>query len=553
MNIRIQQLNPTVGDITGNKNSILNALKKAEEDSIELLILPEMVLTGYPPMDLLERQSFVEDAFRAVDEIILATSTTAILFGSPMPNKEKKGRFIYNSAILAFNHEKLAEIHKTLLPTYDVFDEARYFEPNRQFNVVEFKGVKFGITICEDIWYNDNEKQYVIYRKQPAMELKKAGAEVIVNISASPFTKNKYDYRRMMLRENVRRIQLPVLYANQCGANTELIFDGDSMAMDAEGNIIAHATQFKPDSIDVEYNKDGDVINRSGANKARPIDINERIFKALVTGLKDYMGKTGVSGRVVLGLSGGIDSALTAVIACEALGAESVLGITMPSQFSSDGSVSDSEILAQNLGMKIKKIAIETIYNSYIKKLNPLFKETHFGIAEENIQSRARGMLLMAVSNKFGHMLLATGNKSEMAVGYNTLYGDLAGGLAVIADVYKTEVYTLANWLNKHYYGKEIIPESIINKPPSAELKPDQQDSDTLPSYEKLDAILKFYLEDQLSLADIKSKGYPKKMIEKVIKMVNQSEFKRSQSPPVLKITQKAFGSGRRIPIVKKG
>jgi len=553
MNIRLQQLNPTVGDISKNTTKIIDALRKAENDGIDLLILPEMVVTAYPPMDLLEREAFLERVFEATEQIIKQTGDTAIIFGAPTPNHADRGRNIFNSAIFAHGGTKQAVVHKTLLPTYDVFDEFRYFEPNTNFQPIEFKGVKFGITVCEDIWYNENETQYHKYKVHPAKELCNNGADAIINISASPFTKSKMESRLRMLKQNAQMLQVPIFYANQAGANTEIIFGGDSMALDANGSIVARADLFTEDYTDVRYESDAMTAISEVKNRKIPSK-EERMFRAVVTGLRDYHQKTQLSDKVILGLSGGIDSALSAVVAVEALGADSVIGITMPSQYSSEGSVSDSQKLADNLGIELWELPIKDIYDTYLDTLKPVFKDSPFGVAEENLQSRARGMILMAISNKFGYMLVTTGNKSEMAVGYNTLYGDLAGGLAVISDIYKTEVYAISRWLNEHYYGREVIPENTIEKPPSAELKPDQKDEDSLPSYDVLDTILELYIEEQKNVGEIADAGSGLKpaLVRNVINMVDRSEYKRFQAPPGLKVSEKAFGSGRRLPIVQQ-
>ena len=551
MNIRLQQLNVTVGDLTGNASLITKALKQAEHDEIDLLILPELTLTAYPPMDLLERHTFLERVYKKTDEIISGVGETAIIFGALTENKNQKGRPIFNSAVFAHKGKKLAEVHKTLLPTYDVFDEYRYFEPNQTFEPVIFKDVAFGVTVCEDIWYNENEKQYHTYEVQPAEELKKNGAEILINISASPFTRDKPEHREEMLAENAKAFDLPILFSNQTGANTEIIFDGNSTAINNDGSIVARSGMFTESYVDVGY-KAGRLQSK-GARSIVPFQAKEeRLFKAAVCGLHDYLEKTQLSDKVLMGLSGGIDSAICAVIAVEALGPESVIGITMPSEFSSEGSVSDSEKLAANLGMELREIPIKNIYDTFLEALAPHFENTEFGVAEENLQSRSRGVLLMAMSNKFGHMLVTTGNKSEMAVGYNTLYGDLAGGLAIISDIYKTEVYDICRWLNDSYYKKEIIPNEIIEKPPSAELKPDQQDTDSLPPYDVLDDILKLYIEDQLNYQKIIDKGYDAETVQDVLRLVDLNEYKRFQAPPGLKVSQKAFGSGRRLPIVQR-
>lgn len=552
MKVRIQQLNPTIGDLKANAESILYGLKTAESDGIDLLILPELAVCGYPPMDLLERDNFRHSIYRMNETIIAASGDTALIFGSVTENPSAFGRKCYNSALVAQNGELLGEIHKTLLPTYDVFDDLRYFEENKELKCIEVKGRKFGITICEDIWYNENDIQYHTYEINPARELAERGAEAIINISASPFTKTKPESRLRMLQNHVKQLGLPIFYANQVGANTEIIFDGDSMAIDSKEKVIARAELFEEDFVDIEWHPDSDTLDALQAYEVRKFSKVENIFRALVLGLKDYLAKTGITDRVILGLSGGIDSTVVACIAASALGPENVTGVTMPSEFSSKGSVDHSRELADNLGITFKEIPVKDLYESYLYSLEPFFRGTSFGVAEENLQSRIRGDLLMAISNKFGHMLLNSGNKSELATGYCTLYGDMAGGLGIIADLYKTEVYEMASWLNNEFYRKDIIPQEIIEKPPSAELKPDQQDSDTLPDYSILDAILEFYLEKQLSAEQIIDEGYDKQTVYQVVKLVDHTEYKRYQSVPTLKVSTKSFGTGRRWPIVQK-
>ncbi len=552
MKIRIAQLNPIVGDIDGNRDKILKALTEAENAGAGLLILPELCLLGYPPMDLLERHYFREYVYESNHEIVEKTGDTALLFGSITSHEDLSGRRMYNSAILAWNGGVVATVHKTLLPTYDVFDEYRYFEPNRIFDPVDFRGVKLGITICEDIWSHENEFQYHTYDIDPARNLKELGAEILINISASPFTQRKPELRLQMLKNHVERVGIPILYANQVGANTEIIFDGDSMGLNRDGNLIERADLFNEDYIDVDFDPPtGELKPVSGRDQKLPGHEN-RLFSALKMGLHDYVSKAGLGDKVVLGLSGGIDSALTAVIAAEALGPGNVVGVTMPSHFSSGGSVTDSEKLAKNLGIQFLQFPIKEIYDAYIDILEPVFKDTEFNVAEENIQSRARGVLLMALSNKFGYMLLNTGNKSELSVGYCTLYGDMAGGLSVISDLYKNEVYQLSLWLNEHYYGREVIPGSILTKPPSAELRPDQKDSDSLPDYEILDGILRSYVEEQLSPAQITRQGFNQEIVQWVVRAVDRNEYKRRQAPPGLRVSPKAYGGGRRIPIVQR-
>lgn len=553
MRIRIEQLNPIIGDLNGNKELILDALKRAGEAKMDLLILPEMVITGYPVQDLLEERSFRESCYGVNREIVEATGETALLFGTLTPNETGFGRKIFNSGLLARNGELLGTTHKALLPTYDIFDDLRYFEPSTQFRCLELDGVKLGITICEDIWYNENEVQYHTYSVDPAKELAKQGADVIINISASPYTKSKHENRFSMLRNHARKLNLPVLYSNQTGSHTDVIFDGDSMAINAEGDLVSGTEPFRADYLDVELNgRAVSSLSPEIREKKYPKSKEERQFRAICHGLQDYLRKTGVTDSVLLGLSGGIDSALVCAIAAEAVGAENVLALTMPSEFSSEGSVSDSQVLADNLGVELKEIPISESYESLMKGLSPVFGDRPFGVAEENLQSRIRGTMLMAASNKLNRFLLATGNKSEYAVGYATLYGDMNGALAPIGDLWKTEVFDLCRWLNSSWYKKEMIPESIITKPPSAELRPDQKDSDSLPEYEVLDEILLHYIERQDGVTEITDKGFEPELVRKIVRLVDMNEFKRFQAAPILKLSSKSFGTGRRRPIVQR-
>jgi NAD+ synthetase len=549
LKIRCQQLNPTVGDITGNTNAILEALDVASRDGVQLLVLPELVLCGYPPMDLLERDAFVNELTEAVDHIVQASKQTAIIFGTPLRNPQKSGRPLVNAAILAQNGNIIASRFKTLLPTYDVFDELRYFEPALENSPVTWMGYSLGITICEDIWNVENERVYHVYDRNPSRDLKDAGAEMIINISASPFTHTKAESRRKMLRRHASELNIPFVYANQCGANTDLIFDGDSMFINPGGDIVAVAPMFDEGYVDATYSTGRLLVNQALSQGLPSKD--ERSFRAIIKGIRDYYSKLKMDRKAVIGLSGGIDSAVVAVLAKEALGADNVVGITMPSMFSSPGSISDSEELARNLGMKMYQVPITGIYKAYESELSSLFEDHAFGLAHENLQSRIRGAIVMAYSNKHGHLMLNTGNKSELAVGYCTLYGDMNGALAPISDLYKTEIYSLANWLNEKYFMKAVIPQNTIDKAPSAELAPGQFDADTLPPYPVLDPILHRYIEEAQSAKELIQSGFDAATVHKVLRLISQSEFKRRQSPPGLRLSSKAFGSGRRIPIVQ--
>jgi len=552
--IRLEQLNPTIGDLIANKNLILDAIERAEHEAIDILILPELVVCGYPPMDLIEREVFRELCYQVNEEIIKATNNTTVIFGSITPNSSGVGRKCFNSALVAHHKEEKARIHKALLPTYDVFDDLRYFEPGTHFEPVVINGISFGITVCEDIWHNDNEIQYHTYSVNPAVELSKKGAKAIINISASPYSKNKPVSRVGMLQKHAKDLHLPLFYVNQVGANTELIFDGDSLALAPDGYIVTRDDRFKSTFVDVAYNPESQKLEAgqyADCERVAPYKIGT-MFDALVLGVRDYLEKSKIGSKVILGLSGGIDSALVCTIASEAVGAENVLAVTMPSQYSSEGSITDSRKLADNLGIKLIEIPIKPIFDAYLQQLEPHFQGTDLNVAEENLQSRSRGDLLMALSNKFGYMVLNTGNKSETAVGYCTLYGDMAGGLAVISDLWKTEVYEMCKWLNEEYFHKEVIPNAIINKEPSAELRPDQKDSDSLPDYGTLDAILEYYLEKQSSREEIIAQGYEEDLVDRVITLVDINEHKRFQASPGLKVSAKAFGAGRRWPIVQK-
>lgn len=537
MKIALAQLNFHIGNIDSNKGKILLAIEQAEGLGVDMVIFPELAICGYPPDDLLNFNSFIEKCRNAIEEIAEKSHGVAVIIGSPEYNPGK-GKSLYNSAFF-LNDGKIEKIiHKGLLPTYDVFDERRYFEPPKTFQSIKFKDKVFALTICEDLWTNSE-----LYSVCPMEELNKQKPDVIISIAASPFSYQHEEKRKTVLTGNVIGYKIPVLYVNHVGANTELVFDGNSLFMDSEGKIIAEAKSFEEDILILN------VFDKTNAITTVPIKSKiEKIHDALVLGVKDYFLKMGFK-KAILGLSGGIDSAIVAVLAEKALGKENVFAVLLPSQFSSDHSINDALLLSNNLGIKNHQISISEIYDLTLERLSPVFNNAPFDITEENLQARIRGLLLMAISNKQGYILLNTTNKSEMAVGYGTLYGDLCGGLSVLGDVYKTEVYELANYINRN---KEIIPANTLNKPASAELRPNQKDSDSLPDYMTLDKILYHYIEGENGKEEIVNKGFDKGLVERILTLVNKNEFKRYQTAPVLRVSPKAFGRGRRMPIVAK-
>ena len=550
MRIAIAQLNPIVGDIEGNAQRILEAAQTAFNRGAELLLTPELSLCGYPPRDLLLNLGFVEKMSRQLQLLSQQLpEKLAVLVGfvEKNPSATVRGeKPLFNSIALLKSQEIKQIFTKRLLPTYDVFDEDRYFASGKEsqyFQLTE-NNLKIGVTICEDVWNDEQfwgQRQYAV---NPIADLANLGVDLIVNLSASPYSVGKQKLRESLLSHSATRYNLPIVYVNQVGGNDDLIFDGDSVAFNRQGEVIYRAQAFTSSLELIEFNQDllPAVIH------PLPVNEDEEIYRALVLGVRDYVQKCGFK-RVIFGLSGGIDSSLVAAIASDALGKENVLAVMMPSPYSSDHSISDAVALVNNLGIKSEKLAIKEIMTAYDQLLERLFAGTDFGIAEENLQSRIRGNLLMALSNKFGHLLLSTGNKSEMAVGYCTLYGDMNGGLAVIADVPKTRVYSLCRWLNRH---GEIIPLNVINKAPSAELKPNQKDQDSLPPYEILDAILALLIDRHQSAEQIIAAGFEPEIVQKVIKLVKNAEFKRKQAPPGLKISDRAFGTGWRMPIASR-
>jgi NAD+ synthase (glutamine-hydrolysing) len=553
MKIAIAQLNPTIGDITNNAQEILTAARNVAQENVRLLLTPELSLCGYPPRDLLLDPGFVESMNQELQAIASQLpKNMAVLIGTveTNPHAASKGQKpLYNSMALLDGGKVKQVFHKRLLPTYDVFDEDRYFEPGYEANCFTLDGAKFGVSICEDLWNDERFWGKRSYEVNPIEELAQVGVDVIINLSASPYTVGKQQLRESILHHAATAYQKPILYANQVGGNDDLVFDGNSVAFNSVGQVVDRAQGFDTDLMVVELaalitNSPNPATFKTEAKESE----NAEIFSALVLGVKDYARKCGFS-QAILGLSGGIDSALVAAIASEALGAENVLGVLMPSLYSSEHSISDAVDLVNNLGIRSQKLEIKAAMEAYDRLLEPLFAGTEFGIAEENIQSRIRGNLLMAIANKFGYLLLSTGNKSEMAVGYCTLYGDMNGGLAVIADVPKTRVFELCRWLNRH---QKIIPTNIITKPPSAELKPDQKDADSLPPYEILDDILERLICQHQSSAEIVASGHEPEIVSKVRALVTRAEFKRRQAPPGIKITDRAFGTGWRMPIAKR-
>ncbi|MGD9201371.1 MAG: NAD+ synthase [Chitinispirillia bacterium] len=545
MKIALCQLNPVTGDIIGNTKRIKDVFNKVKSESPDLIIFPELFISGYPPSDLLENSWFIANSLSSIDELCalsMQCPDTGIITGIALPDNVPNGRGLFNTALLITEGKILFHQNKTLLPTYDVFDESRYFDQAPEIELIEFKGEKLGITICEDAWNSEELWEKQRYNTDPVKILAEKGATLMINISASPFHLGKGKIRLSVIQNHAKRHNIPFVFVNMVGANDELIFDGCSMFLNASGELCELLSCFK------EEIKIIDTANTHELTNIPRLDSISHAYKALVLGVKDYTRKCGFK-KVLIGLSGGIDSAVTCSIAADALGPENVLGVTMPSMYSSPGSINDSAQLAQNLGIEFKEIPIKPIYTSFLKALSPHFNNYSPDITEENLQARIRSNILMGLSNKYGSLLLTTGNKSELAVGYCTLYGDMSGGLSVISDVYKTMVYKIAKYINRK---KEIIPRKIIEKAPSAELKPDQVDQDSLPPYEILDSILKMLIEKNASTKDIIKKGFKKDTVSWVIKAIGKNEYKRRQSAPGLKITQKAFGSGRRFPIAAK-
>ncbi|MEM7807851.1 MAG: NAD+ synthase [Planctomycetota bacterium] len=552
MRFALVQMNPTVGDLAGNAGKIIASIHRAKDAEARVVLLPELALCGYPPKDLLLRGDFLDEQIRQLRRIAAETDGLDVLVGYAERNTAPVGRPLHNAAALLRHGEIVSRHFKTLLPTYDVFDESRYFEPGPNTpdnNVIDAcrsgdDCFKLGVTICEDLWNDERLIPRRLYHSNPLGDLKLAGAEVIVNLSASPFVAGKHAFRRELFAEQAKKHGVPLLYVNQVGGNDELVFDGNSCVFDADGELVAHAKAFEEDLLVV------DVPSADGGLKPTLRDASdiESIRRALVLGTRDYLHKCGFK-KAVIGLSGGIDSAVVAAVATEALGEENVEGVAMPSRYSSGHSVDDARALAENLGVRFHVVPIKPMHDAFDTSLGEVFDVA--GLTAENLQARIRGATMMAFSNRTGALLLTTGNKSELAVGYCTLYGDMCGGLSVISDVPKTDVYRLARHYNDTA-GREVIPENTITKPPSAELAPDQQDSDSLPDYDTLDAILERYIELEEGPDTIVAAGYEREVVEKVVKLVDRSEYKRRQAAPGLKVTSRAFGFGRRMPIAQR-
>lgn len=544
MKIALAQQNYIIGNFEYNFDKISKAIQEAKNQQADLIVFSELSVCGYPPRDFLEFRDFIHKCDEIINRLKELSQDIGIIVGAPVVNPDPEGKDLFNAAY--FLHEKEVKhiSHKALLPTYDIFDEYRYFEPAQEFQVFTFKDQKIALTICEDIWNIGNENP--LYTVCPMDELIKQDPDLMINISASPFDYEHAQDRIEIVRKNVEQYGIPMLYVNAVGAHTEVVFDGGSIVMDDKGNLVDEMPYF---TEAVQYYDTKELyVEAKISDKGQPKEKYQLMYDALVLGIQDYFGKLGFT-KAILGLSGGIDSALTLALAVAALGKENVLSVLMPSEFSSDHSVNDSVKMCENLGSPHKIIAIQKPFEAFLDILTPHFEDIPFNVAEENMQARSRAVILMALSNKLGYILLNTSNKSEAAVGYGTLYGDMCGGLSVIGDVYKVEVYELSRFINRN---GEIIPDNIINKAPSAELRPNQFDSDSLPPYDKLDEILYQYIEKRLGPQEIIERGFDEKLVTRILRLVNINEYKRYQTPPMLRVSAKAFGMGRRMPIVGK-
>lgn len=557
MKIAVAQQNYHIGNFEENTRKIIEGIQWAKQQGADIVVFSELCICGYPPRDFLEFDDFIAKCNKAIDEIKQHADTIAVVVGAPDKNPVREGKDLFNAAWFLYEKEVKAVAHKTCLPNYDVFDEYRYFEPAYNWKIVEFKGKRLAITICEDIWnLGDNP----LYRHCPMDELMKQQPDIMLNMSASPFDYTHVEDRKAILKLNTSKYKLPMLYCNCVGSQTEIVFDGGSLVFDKNSNLIRQLPLFK-EAIEVfELNEDGTFLQPvlATANDLPDEEFNPseldynlctaEIYNAIIMAIRDYFYKMGFS-KAIVGSSGGIDSAVTLALACDALGKENVRAVLMPSQYSTGHSVIDAEQLSKNLGNPYDIVPIKNIYESFLTELKPIYKDLPFSLAEENIQARTRGNLLMAIANKFGYILLNTSNKSELATGYGTLYGDMAGGIGVLGDCYKMQVYALANYINRN---KEIIPHHIITKPPSAELRPGQKDADSLPDYAILDKLLYQYIEKRQGPKEIKEQGFDPALVDRVLKMVNINEYKRNQFCPIIRISPKAFGVGRRVPIVGK-
>lgn len=557
MKIFIAQQNYHIGNFEANTAKIISAIREAKKQGGELIVFSELAVCGYPPRDFLEFNDFIEQSQAAIDKIKIEADTIGVLVGAPSRNPKPEGKDLFNSAYLLYEQEVKGIAHKTLLPNYDIFDEYRYFEPAYEWNVMEFKGMRMAVTICEDIW---DMSPNPLYRIQPMDKLMEQMPNVMINLSASPFDYVHADGRISIVKQNAAKYNLPVIYCNTVGSQTEIVFDGGSLAMNRNQDLIVEMPYFEEALVAVNLRVDGSFDELPVRHAAQvplaqlmPDELDDNlgianIHRAIITSIRDYFSKMGFI-KAIVASSGGIDSAVVLALACEALGPQNVRALLMPSQYSSTHSVSDAERLSKNLGSPYDIIAIEDIFKSFEGSLDPVFKGLPFNVAEENLQSRIRGALVMALANKFNCILLNTSNKSELATGYGTLYGDMAGGLGVLGDLYKMQVYALARYINRVV---EIIPLNIINKAPSAELRPGQKDSDSLPDYYTLDPILYQYIERRRGPKEIIAMGYDAALVARVLKMVNTNEYKRNQFCPIIRVSPKAFGIGRRVPIVGK-
>ncbi|MCW3112361.1 MAG: synthase [Segetibacter sp.] len=557
MKIVLAQQNYHIGNFEKNTEKIISGINEAKRQGADLVVFSELCVCGYPPRDFLEFNDFIDKCYGAIDEIKQHADTIGVLIGSPARNPVFEGKDHFNAAFLLYEKEIKGEVHKTLLPTYDVFDEYRYFEPAFDWHVLEFKGKRLAVTICEDIWnINDNP----LYRFSPMDKLMEQQPDLMINLSASPFDYIHEEERKSVIKSNVIKYKLPMFYCNAVGSQTEIVFDGASLIFDKEGNLSKCLPSFEEAIAGATLNDDGTIAESTVDNitpishiKPNPLEYNPKlnikgIHTALVHGIKDYFTKMGFT-KAILGSSGGIDSAVTLALACEALGKDNVRAILMPSPYSTEHSVNDAVKLSENLQNPYDIIKITQVYEAFLATLKPIFKDLPFSIAEENIQSRSRGNLLMSIANKFGYILLNTSNKSELATGYGTLYGDMAGGIGVLGDCYKLQVYALAEYINR---DREIIPDNIIHKAPSAELRPDQKDADSLPQYDILDKVLYQYIERRKGPSEIKELGFDADVVDRILKLVNSNEYKRNQFCPIIRVSPKAFGVGRRVPIVGK-